>query len=108
MDIGLEEVEIAANMVQQAAHKDALIIFGATFDEELEDEIRVTVIATGFEEVNEPAQMSFSEAGRKIEAEKKQEEPAPAPAAPEAEEAAPEPPADNDPFEDIFRIFNKK
>jgi len=50
MDIGLEEVEAAANLVQQAAHPDALIIFGATFDETMEDEIRVTVIATGFDE----------------------------------------------------------
>ncbi|HIY73948.1 MAG TPA: cell division protein FtsZ, partial [Candidatus Intestinimonas merdavium] len=50
MDIGLEEVETAANLVQQAAHPDALIIFGAAFDDTLEDEIRVTVIATGFEE----------------------------------------------------------
>ena len=37
MDIGLEEVEIAANLVQQAAHPDALIIFGAAFDDTLED-----------------------------------------------------------------------
>ena len=51
-DIGLEEVEVAANLVQQAAHPEALIIFGAAFDEEMEDEIRVTVIATGFEEGN--------------------------------------------------------
>jgi len=50
MDIGLEEVETAANLVQEAAHPDANIIFGAAFDESLEDEIRVTVIATGFEE----------------------------------------------------------
>ena len=50
MDIGLEEVETAANLVQQAAHPEALIIFGAAFDETMEDEIRVTVIATGFEE----------------------------------------------------------
>ena len=48
MDIGLEEVETAANLVQEAAHPDANIIFGAAFDESLEDEIRVTVIATGF------------------------------------------------------------
>ena len=52
VDIGLEEVETAANLVQEAAHPDALIIFGATFDETLEDEIRVTVIATGFEEMD--------------------------------------------------------
>ena len=50
VDIGLEEVEIAANLVQEAAHPDANIIFGAAFDEDLEDEIRVTVIATGFDE----------------------------------------------------------
>ena len=49
-DIGLEEVEQAASLVQQAVHPDALTIFGAAFDESLDDEIRVTVIATGFEE----------------------------------------------------------
>ena len=49
-DIGLEEVEQAATLVQQAVHPDALTIFGATFDESLDDEIRVTVIATGFAE----------------------------------------------------------
>ena len=49
MDIGLEEVEQAASLVQQAVHPDALTIFGATFDETMDDEIRVTVIATGFE-----------------------------------------------------------
>ncbi len=48
-DIGLEEVDQAASLVQQAVHPDALTIFGATFDETLDDEIRVTVIATGFE-----------------------------------------------------------
>lgn len=48
-DIGLEEVETAAEMVREAAHPDANIIFGVAFDQELDDEIRVTVIATGFE-----------------------------------------------------------
>ena len=47
MDIGLDEVEQAASLVQEAVHPDALTIFGATFDETLDDEIRVTVIATG-------------------------------------------------------------
>ena len=96
MDIGLEEVETAANLVQQAAHPDALIIFGAAFDDTLEDEIRVTVIATGFEE-REGAMPSkpFTAAG-----EKKAE------AQPQAktESAAP---AEDDPFEDIFKIFNR-
>ena len=53
-DMGLEDVEAAANLVQEAAHPDANIIFGATFDDSMQDEIRVTVIATGFDE-NTPA-----------------------------------------------------
>ena len=54
-DIGLEEVEQAATLVQQAVHPDALTIFGATFDEALDDEIRVTVIATGFDKAEAAA-----------------------------------------------------
>ncbi len=50
LDVGLEEVETAAGLVLEAAHPDVNLIFGATFDESLEDEIRVTVIATGFAE----------------------------------------------------------
>ena len=53
MDIGLDEVEQAASLVQEAVHPDALTIFGATFDETLDDEIRVTVIATGFDKAPE-------------------------------------------------------
>lgn len=49
-DMGLEDVEAAANLVQEKAHPDANIIFGATFDSSMQDEIRVTVIATGFEQ----------------------------------------------------------
>ena len=56
MDIGLEEVEQAASLVQSAVHPDAVTIFGATFDEALDDEIRVTVIATGFDEGKKQAQ----------------------------------------------------
>ncbi|MCD8161444.1 MAG: cell division protein FtsZ [Clostridiales bacterium] len=51
--IGLEEVEEAASLVQKAANPEANIIFGATIDENLQDEIRVTVIATGFAEKGE-------------------------------------------------------
>ena len=58
-DIGLDEVETAATMVQQAAHPDAHIIFGAFIDENMDDEIRVVVIATGFDEVPNSAKMSM-------------------------------------------------
>ena len=108
MDIGLEEVETAANLVQQAAHPDALIIFGAAFDDELEDEIRVTVIATGFEE-NVGAGMNanpFTKAGERAAA-------AGAAAASSGKRPSLEPLPDkepdqeDDPFVDIFKIFNK-
>ncbi len=48
-NLGLFEVNEAAELVAQAADQDANIIFGAVIDENLKDEIRITVIATGFE-----------------------------------------------------------
>ncbi|GKX66605.1 cell division protein FtsZ [Inconstantimicrobium mannanitabidum] len=48
-DLGLLEINEAAEIVQEAADPDANIIFGAVIDENLNDEIRITVIATGFE-----------------------------------------------------------
>ena len=100
MDMGLEEVEQAASLVQDAVHPDALTIFGATFDEELDDEMRVTVIATGFADA----------------------EPEPAPAAPATNQAAQAPQPLNETqgetaesaaaeadrsFEEILKIFNR-
>ena len=48
-ELSLDDVETAAGIVQEAANPEANIIFGATYSEEFEDEMRVTVIATGFE-----------------------------------------------------------
>ena len=102
-DVGLEEVEMAANLVQEAADPNALIIFGATFDESLEDSIVVTVIATGFDEkiMNnkmgaaqpQAAAPSGRSAGR----------------APVSEPVAPSAPSaeDDDPYKEIFKIFNR-
>ena len=47
-DIQLDEVEIASQMIHEEAHPDANIIWGAAFDPNLVDEIKVTIIATGF------------------------------------------------------------
>ena len=47
-DIQLDEVEIASQMIHEEAHPDATIIWGAAFDPNLVDEIKVTIIATGF------------------------------------------------------------
>ncbi len=49
-DIGLDDVEIAATMISDEASADANIIWGAAIDPNLDDEMRVTVIATGFGE----------------------------------------------------------
>lgn len=46
-DIGLEEVELASNIIHEMAHPDATIIWGARLDDTLEDTIRVVVVATG-------------------------------------------------------------
>src|SRR5260221_2870274 len=48
-DLGLFEVNEAAEVVKETAHPDANIIFGATIDDSLGDEIRITVIAAGFD-----------------------------------------------------------
>ncbi|MBR6430556.1 MAG: cell division protein FtsZ [Oscillospiraceae bacterium] len=96
-DIGLEDIEAAASLVQEAAHPDAEIIFGASFDENMEDEIRVTVIATRFDDRPgaEPVQEEkknenlFSREGAGESGEEKKEE-------------------TKDPFDEIFSIFNSK
>lgn len=109
-DMDLEDVETAASLVQEAAHPDANIIFGATFDDSLDDEIRVTVIATGFEEGGAAAAQAAPAAAAQA-APRAQglftgatEKAAAAPAA--AEPAAPA--AEEDPFDSIFKIFNTK
>jgi cell division protein FtsZ len=48
-DLGLFEINEAAKLVQEAAHPEANIIFGAVIDDALGDEVRVTVIAAGFD-----------------------------------------------------------
>ena len=107
MDIGLEEVEQAASLVQDAVHPDALTIFGATFDESMDDEIRVTVIATGFADGKSAAAAAPAEEKKAAEAKpgiepiNYEEDKAAAEAEKKAEEA-------DDPFADIFKIFNRE
>ena len=63
----LSEVNEASTIIQSAAHEDANIIFGAVLDERLGDEVKITVIATGFREV---------EAANTIQAAARTEQPA--------------------------------
>lgn len=118
-DMGLEDVEAAASLVQEAAHPDANIIFGATFDDSMDDQIRVTVIATGFEGTadkdRQPAPAARTEtAPAATAAPAKSEElftAATQKAASETPAAAPaadKPAEEEDPFSTIFKIFNSK
>ena len=107
MDIGLEEVETAANLVQEAAHPDANIIFGATFDETLEDEIRVTVIATGFDEGPAAAAQPAQQPAAQKEAAPQQEgEQVQGGEAPQGEQEKPA--VSDDDWDILERIFSKK
>lgn len=106
MDMGLEEVEAAANMVKEVADPDALFMMGAAFDEELEDELRVTVIATGFGGISNPVP------GKEEPAKEDKPGIVPpgvgpvVPPTPMDENGKDEP--ESDPFDDIFKIFNRK
>ena len=118
LDMSMDEVDAAASLVSEAVHPDANIIFGTTFDENMDDEIRITVIATGFEE-NYPGALSnkpFTAAGEKKDA---PAAPASTPFAPKTEAAAPTASAPSAPagestgmtddgWDDIFKIFDRK
>ena len=108
VDIGLDEIETAASIVEEAAHPDANIIFGAAMDETMDDEIKVTIIATGFDNEGpnllDESTISNIKPAQSAELDVFTPVPTPAPApAPKAETGA-----NDDPYGDIMSIFNKK
>ena len=60
LDLKISEIEEAASLVEDAAHEDVNLIFGAVIDEALKDEIKITVVATGFEEIQGKRKPSVS------------------------------------------------
>ena len=90
-EMTLDDVETAAGIVQEAANPEANIIFGATIDESFQDEMRVTVIATGFE----------------LKPETFAPKAAPRAAAAPAAAAQPAKPADMSDIDEIFSIFKR-
>lgn len=80
-NLGLYEINDAAKLVEEAVHPDANIIFGAVIDDSLGDEVRVTVIAAGFDESQQR-----SDRGATL-ASSPQSEATPSQAAPEAEQS---------------------
>jgi cell division protein FtsZ len=78
-DLGLFEVSAAANLIQGAAHEEANIIFGTVIDDALGDEVKVTVIAAGFEGGQPPRRQP----GISRAADLRNHHPRPSPTAPE-------------------------
>lgn len=52
-DVGLEDVDLALTLIRNEAHPDANIIWGVAFDNDMEDEMRITLVATGFDKKDE-------------------------------------------------------
>ncbi|MGM0576606.1 MAG: cell division protein FtsZ [Myxococcota bacterium] len=77
-DMGLMEINEAIRHVQEAAHDNANIIFGAVIDQDLGDELHITVVATGFDRAGS-SRAEEAEAGEQV-------------AHPESMDAPPEPP----------------
>ena len=73
-DMGLEEIDAAASTVEAAADPDANIIFGAIIDENMNDEMKITIIATGFE--GEGPNLMDTEAREEDKPAEKEEKPA--------------------------------
>ena len=90
-ELALDDVETAANIVMEAANPEANIIFGAAFDDNLEDEMRVTVIATGFDD--KQRQQPTNKLGAYTSA--------------TSEKAKAQVAEDIDDIDEIFKIFNK-
>jgi len=105
-DIGLEEIEDAATMVQEAAHPDVHLIFGAAIDDTLEDEIRLSIIATGFDEEDLPASLVNNGLAEKpFTAAKKEAEQAQAQEQQPEEQPKEEQKEERDPLEDVLALF---
>ncbi|MFM7029778.1 MAG: cell division protein FtsZ, partial [Micrococcales bacterium] len=85
-NLGIHEINEAASLITEHVHPDANVIFGMSIDDTLGDEVRITVIAAGFDDNTLP----YRKAERDIFASKAEPEQAaaPAPAAPVAEPAA--------------------
>ena len=113
-DIGLEEITIASEMIADMVHPDANIIWGTAFDESMEDEMSVTVIATGFS----PEARALSAAAKAAETEKKQNDDLDLPLFGQSNTTAPAtrvdsrkkaaPLDEDDSYTDIMAIFGNK
>jgi cell division protein FtsZ len=87
-DMKMKEIQEAASLVQEQAHEDANIIFGASIDESMGEALKVTVIATGFNSVQEELPVEVAREARRSSVSLR-ESLAPRSAAPATRETAP-------------------
>lgn len=107
-DLSLFDVTEASNIITEAVDPEANIIFGAVIDESLQDEIRVTVIATGFDKA--PGALDFNKDKKSAEQSGESATAGLAPLDFDKEKAEEEAKHEDepDPFDDIFKIFNRE
>lgn len=98
-DIGLDEVDLANELIRKEASEDAVIIFGVAFDPEFDDKMKVTVIATGFNKNGVPC-ANDSESVAKAQSEAAAERAADMPVVEPSNVSA-------DEFGEIVEILNK-
>lgn len=98
-DVGLEDVDLASTMISNEASPDANVIWGVAFDPELEDEMRITIIATGFEKKFEDEAKEIATAKEPSKEEVKE--------AVKKEQPAEENNEDGLDFDDLFSVFKK-
>jgi cell division protein FtsZ len=65
-DLKMKEIQEAASLVQEQAHEDANIIFGASIDETLGENVKVTVIATGFDAIEQEFALQASQQSQRM------------------------------------------
>jgi cell division protein FtsZ len=76
-DMTLAEINEAASLIQEAAHEDANIIFGSVIDANMEDQVRITVIATGFDSQERRQRALMAEAARHAPRQQPRQQPRP-------------------------------
>ena len=114
-DVGLEDIDLACTMIANQASEDANIIWGVAFDNELDDEMRITIIATGFTKKEGDDDRTVTVTAKPVAEEKKAESAYTAP----ARQAAPVREAQkkvedsgdgfsDDDFDDMMSIFKKR
>ena len=111
-DVSLEDVDLASTLISREADPDANVIWGVAFDPELEDEMKITIIATGFEKKPEDANRDVKPVSRN------ENSPLPRPEPPKKKVTMParvdakpvaqtDPaPADEDDDEDVFAMWS--